>query len=88
MGRKTALAAMSAVRGAIESFQALQQSGNGGWVPFAASCCWYPSSVQLSRDGVAGDKARFSKPTNCRAIGLRSHVRDPPQCKVIGSTMC
>jgi hypothetical protein len=58
-------------------------------VPFAAPCRWYPSRVQLSRDGVAGDKARFSKPANCRAIGLSSHVRDPLQCKVIvGSTMC
>ena len=57
-------------------------------MPFAAPCRWYPSHVQLSRDGVAGDKARFSKPTNCRAIGLSSHVRDPLQCKVIGSTMC
>jgi hypothetical protein len=57
-------------------------------VPFAAACSWYPSRVQLSRDGVAGDKARFSKLSNCRAIGRSSHVRDPLQCKVIGSTMC
>ena len=36
-GRKTALAAMSVVRGAIELLKALQQSGNHGQVPFAAS---------------------------------------------------
>ena len=58
-------------------------------MPFAAPCRWYPSRVQLSRDGLARDKARFSKPTNCRAIGLSSHVRGPLHCKVIvGSTMC
>jgi hypothetical protein len=46
-------------------------------VPFAASCRWYPSLVQLAPDGLDGDKAGFPKFTNCRARGLGSHVRDP-----------
>jgi hypothetical protein len=52
---------VSAVRGAIEPFQALQQSGNGSEVQFAASWRCYPSLVQLARDGLDGDNARFSK---------------------------
>jgi hypothetical protein len=72
----------------IEPGKALQQSGNSGWVPFAARCRWYPSRVQLSRDGLARDKARCPDFKNCRAQGFSSHVRDPLQCKVIvGSTM-
>ncbi|MEA2909576.1 MAG: hypothetical protein QOJ15_1657 [Bradyrhizobium sp.] len=47
-------------------------------MPFAAPWRWYPSLVQLSRDGLDGDITRFSKLTNCRAKGLSSHVRDPP----------
>src|SRR6266851_4625458 len=45
-------------------------------MPFAAPCRWYLSLVQLARDGLDGDKARFPKFTNCRAKGLSSHVRD------------
>jgi hypothetical protein len=74
---KRALAPGFAVRGAIEPFQALQQSGNGGEVPFAASWCCYPSLVQLARDGLDGDKARFAKFANCRTKALGSHVRRP-----------
>jgi len=52
-------------------------------VPFAAPCRWYPSPVQLARDGTDGDKARFPKLANCRAKGLSSHVRDPLACQSI-----
>jgi hypothetical protein len=72
----------------IESFQALQQSANGGWMPFAAPWGRYSLLVQLSRGGLGGDKACFSKPTNCRAIGLSLNVCHPLECKVIvGSAM-
>src|SRR5258707_6242129 len=49
--------------------------------PFAASCRWYPSLVQLARDGRDGDKARFPKFTNCWAKGLSSQVSDPLACQ-------
>ena len=68
---------MLAARDAIEPVKALQQSGNHGQVPFAASWRWYPSLVQLVRDGLDGDKTRFAKFTNCRTKGLGSHVSGP-----------
>jgi hypothetical protein len=68
---------MSVVRGAIELLKALQQSGNHGQVPFAASWRWYPSLVQLVPDGLDGDKTRFAKFTNCRTTSLGSHVSGP-----------
>jgi hypothetical protein len=74
---------MSAARGAIEFLKALQQSGNGGLVPFAASRRWCLSLVQLASDGQVGDKARFPKFTNCRAHGLSPRVRDPPDCQSV-----
>src|SRR5216683_6606130 len=52
-------------------------------MPFAAPCRWYPPLVQLARDGLNGEKARFPKFTNCRAKGLGSHVRDPLACQFI-----
>jgi hypothetical protein len=82
-GRKTALASMLAARDTIEPVKALQQSGNGGQVPFAALWRWYLSLVQLARDATDGDKARSSKFTNCWAKGLSSHVRDPLGCQPI-----
>ena len=57
-------------------------------MPFAATCRWYASRVQLSRDGLVGDKARYPELKNCRTQGLSSRVRDPLHCEVIvGSTM-
>jgi hypothetical protein len=77
-----------AVRGAIEPIKALQQSGNGGEVPFAAPWRWNPALGQLSRNGLDGDKARLSKVTNCRAKSLSSQVRHTLQYKaIVGSTM-
>ena len=75
---------MSAVR---ETIEALQQSGNGGEVPFATSRCCYPSLVQLSRDSLDRDKARFAKSTNCRAKRLSSHVRDPLLESIVDSVL-
>ena len=46
-------------------------------MPFTALWRWYPSLVQLSRNGLDGDKARFSKFTNCRAKDLSSRIRGP-----------
>jgi hypothetical protein len=70
-------------RKTIEPVKALQESGNGGEVPYAASWWCYPSLVQLARDGLDGDKACFAKFANCRTKGLGSHVRGPFHCKVI-----
>ena len=72
---------MWAARDTIEPIKALQQSGNGGEVPSATSRCCYPLLVQLGRDGLDGDKARFPKFTNCWAKGLSSHVNDPLACQ-------
>jgi hypothetical protein len=79
--RETVLAASLAARDTIEPFKALQQSGNGGEAPLAALCRWYPSLVQLARDGRDGDKARFPKFTYCWAKGLSSHINDPLACQ-------
>ena len=65
------------------AFQTAQQMVNAGSVPFAATCRWYLSPVQLASDGQAGDKARFPKFTNCRAHGVSPRVRDPPDCQSI-----
>jgi hypothetical protein len=88
MGRKTALALVSAVQGAIESFQAPQQSANAGPVPFAAQCGCYLARVQLPRDGLVGDKAHLPKIVNCWPECLSSQVRGPLPCKgIVSSTM-
>jgi hypothetical protein len=71
------------LRGRLQPFQAAQQLVNAGSVPFAATCRWYLSLVQLASDGQAGDKARSLKFTNCRAHGFSPRVRDPPDCKSI-----
>jgi hypothetical protein len=68
---------MLAVRETIEPVKALQQSGNGGAVPFTASWRRYPSLVQLACDGLDGDKARFAKFANCRSKAFGSHVCGP-----------
>ena len=49
------------VRDTIEPFQALQQSLNAGWVPFAALRGWYLLLAQLARDGIDGDKVHYAK---------------------------
>jgi hypothetical protein len=61
----------------------VQQSTNARWVPFATPCRWYLSLVQLARDGLDGEKARFPKFTNCRAKSLGSRVRDLLACQSI-----
>jgi hypothetical protein len=79
---------MPDVRAAVEAFQALQQSTNSGWVPFAAPCCRYPLIAQLSRDGLDRDEARFSKIVNRWPECLSSQVRNSLHCKaIVGSTM-
>ena len=78
-----ALATTLAARDTIQPFQAPQQTANGGWLPFAAPCRLYPLHVQLSRDVLGGDKARFAKFPNCRAIGFSSHVRGLLGCSSI-----
>jgi hypothetical protein len=70
-------------RGMLQLFQAVQQSANAAWVPFAAPCRLYFSLVQLTSNGLDGDKARFPKFTNCRANSLSPHVCDPLACPSI-----
>jgi hypothetical protein len=65
---------MSAVLGAIEPLQALQQSLNASWLPFAVKCRWYLSLVQLARDGAGGDKACCREFPNCRSQGFGSRL--------------
>jgi hypothetical protein len=87
-GGKTALAATLAERDTIEPLKTLQQSANAKGVPFAALCCRYSSLVQLPRDGLDGDKARFPKFTNCRSQGLGSRIRGLLLCQtIIGPTV-
>jgi hypothetical protein len=67
--------AKASTRGGLQPFQAVQQSANANWSPFTAPCRRYPSLVQLARDGLVGDNARFAEFKNCRAQGFSSHVR-------------
>jgi hypothetical protein len=46
-------------------------------MPFTALWRWYPSLVQLLRNGLDGDQARFSKLANCRPKDLSSRIRGP-----------
>ena len=58
-------------------------------MPFRALRGWYPSLVQLLRDGIDGDKASFPKLSDCRGQRVSSHVRDRLECEVAAnSTMC
>jgi hypothetical protein len=58
-------------------------------MPFRAPRGWYPSLVQLSRDGIDGDKASFPKLSDYRGQRLSSHFRDRLEFEVaVSSTMC
>jgi hypothetical protein len=61
-------------RPAFAPFQAAQESFGGGSVPFAVPRRWYLSLVQLTCNGVGGDKASSPEFPNCRSQGLGSHV--------------